>query len=111
MLPVICTLPQGCAGVVYVDPAPAVRGRGRGRGRVRAHMARRGRFGRSPFTVGAGQTAQVRVRLSTSARRALGMPGRRGRARSARRGRNVRAQVTLVVRGRRPQRANVTLRG
>jgi hypothetical protein len=94
----------GCDGVAYLDPAP----RGR-RGKPRALAARRGRYGRSRFSVAAGRTGTVRLPLSASARRAIGLPNGR-RARMARRGRRVKAVVTVAPRGRKPVKSDVTIK-
>jgi hypothetical protein len=94
----------GCEGVVYLDPAPRAKKRKR-----RAVAARRGRYGRSRFDVAAGSKVRLRLSLSPAARRKLGLkPGKR--ARMARRGRRVKAQVTVQQRGKRPVRSGVTLR-
>lgn len=108
----------GCRGVFFIDPAS---GKGKGKGkrgkgkkakaaRVIAVMARRGRFGRSPFVIASGKRRKLAVKLSTAARKALGLPTGR-KARAARRGRTVRAKITVVQRGRRAQHTVVTLRG
>jgi hypothetical protein len=91
----------GCAGTVYLDPAPRAR---------KAVAARRGRFGRSRFNVAAGGKARLRMSLSSSARRKLGLATGRRKARMARRGRRVKAQVTVQQRGKRPTKSRVTLR-
>lgn len=93
----------GCAGTVYLDPA----GRAKKR-KVRALAARRGRYGRSRFQVAAGRRARLRMSLSATARRKLGLSGRGARA--ARRGRRVKAKVTVKQRGRKPVKSRVTLR-
>jgi hypothetical protein len=103
----------GCRGTVYLDPAPAAkkarRGK-KGKGKnVKARMARRGRFGRSPFQIAAGKKGKVKVKLSASARAKLGLPKPR-KARAARRGRRVRAVVTVVQKGH-SRRSIVELRG
>lgn len=99
----------GCAGVAYLDPAPATRAaRGQG-GRVSANMSRRGRYGKSSFSIAAGRSKQLGVKLSPEARRALGLATGK-RARAARRGRRVKAVVTVVQRGRASARSIVELR-
>jgi hypothetical protein len=90
----------GCSGTMFLDPAAKAR---------KALAARRGRFGRSRFSVPAGSTARVRMSLSASARRKLGLPTGR-KARMARRGRKVKSQVTVKQRGKPPVRSKVTLR-
>ena len=105
-----------CRGVFFVDPASAKAKGKRGKGRkaraasVIATMARRGRFGRSPFVIAAGKRHKLAVKLSGAARKALGLPTGR-KARAARRGRAVRAKITVVQRGRRAEHTVVTLRG
>jgi hypothetical protein len=121
-VPVRCDEAADCRGTIYIDPAPAGakkdaagttggggangNGNGKGKGREargsapRARAARRGRFGRRVFVVPSGREARVPVRLSRAVLRRLGAPGR-GTARSARRGRSVKAQVTIDV-GRSP---------
>lgn len=119
----------GCVGDVFLDPAPAsvVKngvGNGKGKGaeqraegkgkekkaKVRALAARRGRFGKSPFQISAGKSKNLQVRLTTEARRKLGLPTGK-RARAARRGRRVKAVVSVVQRGKKAQRSVVELRG
>lgn len=112
----------GCTGVVYLDPAPRGSAKGKANGKARAKskakpkarpralLARRGRYGRSPFVIGAGKQARLKVKLTPIARRALRLPSAR-RARHARRGRRVRARLTVVQRGRAPIRSVVELRG
>lgn len=93
----------GCEGSVFLDPAP------RAKGKPRAIAARRGRFGRTRFAVAAGTSSRVRVRLTSSARRALGLP--RGRkASAARRGRRVKAVVTVAQKGKAPTKTKVKLK-
>jgi hypothetical protein len=102
----------GCVGDVFLDPAPAAKAtkKGKGKHKVRALAARRGRFGRSPFQIAAGKKKNLKVSLSTEARRQLGLPTGK-RARAARRGRRVKAVVTVVQRGKTAQRSVVELRG
>jgi hypothetical protein len=102
---------RGCRGDAYVDPAPVPATAGaKGRtARQRASLAR-GRFGRSRFVLAAGRAGEVKVRLSGAARQALGLTGR-GKAKAARRGRRVKAVVTVVQRGRRAHGSRVDLRG
>lgn len=104
----------GCRGQVFLDPVlSGKKGKARGKARrakVRAVASRRGRYGRSKFVVAGGKRRKLDVRLSGAARNALGLV-RSGKARAARRGRAVRAKVTVVQRGRRPQKTVVTLRG
>lgn len=113
----------GCRGELFLDPAPqgralgaakrpkaAANGKAKAK-RVKARMARRGRFGRSAFAVAAGGTAKLGVRLTPEARRALGLPSSAGKARAARRGRRVRAKVTVVQKGKKASVSIVELRG
>ena len=73
-------------------------------------MARRGRYGRSAFKIKPGSQDKVDVKLTGIALKKLGKP--RGRkARSARRGRRVRAVVTIAPRKSRAQRVTITLKG
>jgi diguanylate cyclase (GGDEF)-like protein len=112
------TVVGGCRGVAYLDPVKVVkkaakrRGKSRSR-RVTARAARRGRtgsFGRGSFVIAAGKQGKVKVRLTTAARRALGLlTGKRARA--ARRGRRIKAVVTVRQRGQRAQRTVIHLRG
>ena len=112
-----CTADAGaaCAGSVFIDPAPVAKKSKKARGKaknasVRAFMARRGRYGRSAFKITPGSEDTVDVKLSGMALKALGKP--RGRkARSARRGRRVRAVVTIAPRKSRAQRVTITLKG
>ena len=115
------TEPTGCAGEVFLDPGGAEAagkakgrakaGKAKGKPKPRAMLARRGRFGRSPFVVAAGKRAKLKVPLTPMARKALGLkPASRGKARAARRGRRVRARVTVVQRGRAATRSVVELR-
>jgi hypothetical protein len=117
------TEPTGCAGEVFLDPGGAEpagqakakghakAGKGKGKTKPRAMLARRGRFGRSPFVVAAGKRAKLKVPLTPMARKALGLkPASRGKARAARRGRRVRAKVTVVQKGRAATRSVVELR-
>ena len=118
----------GCAGEVFLDPAGAVpaakakgkakakghakAGRAKAKGKPRAMLSRRGRYGRSPFVVAAGKRKKLQVKLTPMARKALGLePARRGEARAARRGRRVRARVTVIQKGRAARRSVVELRG
>lgn len=94
----------GCVGTLYLDPLPRAR-----EGAPRAVAARRGRYGRGKFTAAAGAKARVRVSLSRSARRRLGLSSGR-RARAARRGRRVKGQVTVSQRGKKPVKSKVTLK-
>lgn len=94
----------GCQGTVFIDPAP----RGRA-GKPRALAARRGRYGRSRFDVPAGGRTRLDVKLSASARRALGLPTGR-KARMARRGRPVKAVVTVAPKGKKPTKSKVKLK-
>jgi hypothetical protein len=96
----------GCTGTVYLDPAP----RAARKGAPRAVAARRGRYGRGRFDVAAGKKARLRMSLSSAARRRLGLSSARKKARAARRGRRVKAQVTVVQRGKKPVKSNVTLK-
>ena len=73
-------------------------------------LARRGRYGKGPFVIASGKRGKATVKLSPSARRALGLKSS-GRARAARRGRRVRARVTVVQKGRAATRSIVELRG
>ena len=120
----------GCVGDVFLDPASASLvkngvGNGKGKGaeqraegkdkkakkaKVRALASRRGRFGKSPFQIAAGKSKNLQVRLSPVARRKLGLPTGK-RARAARRGRRVKAVVSVVQRGKKAQRSVVELRG
>ena len=119
----------GCVGDVFLDPAPASllkngvgngkgkgaeqRAEGKGKGKkakVRALASRRGRFGKSPFQISAGKSKNLQVRLTAEARRKLGLPTGK-RARAARRGRRVKAVVSVVQRGKKAQRSVVELRG
>ena len=92
---------KACAGTVYLDPYKKGRAKGR----------RTGRFGSTRFTVAAGEAIDVTVPLTAAARRALGLPSPR-KARAARRGRRVKAVVTVVPKGKgkAKQRAVVELR-
>lgn len=102
----------GCRGTVFLDPLPRGKTRKRaGRHRAVAVAARRGRFGSSPFVIASGQRRRVSVSLAPAARRALGLPSKPKRARAARRGRRVKAVVTVHQNGRGKQRAVVELRG
>ena len=87
--------PAGCRGGVHLDPG------GRRKGRP-------GRFGRARFAAAAGETIDVRIRLTKAARRARGMPSG-NRARAARRGR-VKAIVTITQPGRKPVKSKVKLK-
>ena len=97
------TEPSGCAGMVYLDPAP------RAKRKPRALAARRGRYGRSKFEVASGGKARIRMSLTNAARRALGL-GRRPKAQMARRGRRVKAVVTVTQTGKKPAKSNVTVK-
>ena len=94
----------GCAGTVYLDPLPRKK-----TGAPRAVAARRGRYGRGKFTAAAGTKVRIRMSLSASARRRLGLPAGR-KARMARRGRRVKAQVTVQQRGKAPVKSKVKLK-
>ncbi len=94
----------GCRGTVYLDPEPRS-----GSGKPRALAARRGRYGRRGFSVAAGKRTRLNVKLTASARRALGLPAGR-RARMARRGRPVKAVVTVAPTGKKPTRSQVKLK-
>ena len=94
----------GCTGAMYLDPLPRAK-----KGAPRAVAARRGRYGRGRFTAAAGTKARVRVSLSAGARRRLGLNSGR-RARAARRGRRVKAKVTIQQRGKKPVKSKVTLK-
>jgi hypothetical protein len=94
----------GCKGVVYLDPAPRHRA-----GRPQAMASRRGRYGRSNFAATAGGRATVKLRLTASARRALGLPTGR-KARMARRGRPVKVVVTVSQGGKKPVKSNTKLK-
>ena len=105
----------GCSGHVFLDPAPTRTRTGKAakggrKAKVRALAARRGRFGRSPFQIAAGKRRSVSVRLSPLARKRLGLPSAK-KARAARRGRRIRATVTVVQRGKAATRSVVELRG
>ena len=96
----------GCRGDVFLDPAPVGRSAKRGKGgkggkrpKVTAYLARRGRYGKKPFVIAAGRRAKLQVKLTPAARRALGLKAGK-RARAARRGRRVRAKVTVVQKGK-----------
>jgi hypothetical protein len=102
---------DGCRGRIYLDPAPKTKSskkKGR-KAKVRARMARRGRFGSSPFKIAAGKKKRVKVRLSASARAKLGLRAPR-KARAARRGRRVKAVMTVVQKGK-SHRQVIELRG
>ena len=107
---------NGCSGNVFLDPALAAsksakRGKGsKGNRKVRALAARRGRFGRSPFQIAAGKKKNLKVQLTTEARRKLGLPTGK-RAKAARRGRRVKAVVTVVQRGKKAQTSVIELHG
>ncbi len=94
----------GCQGTVFIDPEPRTRS-----GKPRALAARRGRYGRSGFNVAAGKRTRLNVKLSASARRALGLPTGR-KARMARRGRPVKAVVTVAPKGKKPTKSKVKLK-
>jgi hypothetical protein len=94
----------GCAGSIYLDPVPRAR-----KGKPRAQAARRGRYGRSRFAIAAGGKARVRMSLSAAARKRLGLATGR-KARAARRGRRVKAQVTVQQRGKKPVKSKVKLK-
>ena len=103
---------KACSGVIFIDPVPASKkSRKKAKGSsVRAFMARRGRYGNSPFKIKPGDESKVDVKLTGVAMKALGKP--RGRkARSARRGRRVRAVVTIAPTRARAQRVTITLKG
>jgi hypothetical protein len=107
----------GCTGFVFLDPVPGRKGKGKGKAarqkamrQALAFAARRGRYGSSPFVVAAGSRTRVAVRLTPEARRALGLPTG-GKARAARRGRRVKAVVTVQPKGGSKQKAVVELRG
>ena len=102
--------PAPCAGDLFVDPTRKVR-KGRRAARVRARMARRGRLGRSPFVIAQGKRHKLDVKLSAPARKALGLPTASRKARASRRGRSLRARVTVIQKGKRAQTTVVTLRG
>ena len=105
----------GCRGVVYLDPAPAVsrslKSKAKAKGKPRAIMARRGRFGRGPFVIASGKRGKASVKLTPEARRALGLSSSPKKAKASRRGRRVRAKVTVVQKGKKATRAVVELRG
>ena len=116
-----------CRGSIYLDPALSrgakgkAKGKGKARGkdksakaaRVLAVMARRGRYGRSAFVIAAGKHGTIDVALSKAARAALGIRKKKGRkkAHAARRGRTIRARVTIAQKGKRPQRTVIRVRG
>ncbi|HEX8122962.1 MAG TPA: hypothetical protein VF549_17060 [Solirubrobacteraceae bacterium] len=91
---------RGCKGTLFLDPP---------RPKPRAYAAVRGRYGRSRFAVAPGEQGKVRLRLTASARRALGLPPA-AKARAARRGRRVKAIVTVQPRGKKPVKQSVTLK-
>ena len=116
----------GCRGDVFLDPAPQgkafglSKSKGGKQKKIKARMARRGRFGRSPFVIAAGQKAKVKIKLSAEARRALGLAapkrakkaskgGAKVKARAARRGRRVKAKVTVVQKGPKGRKASVAI--
>ena len=103
---------SACTGSIFIDPAPVakVKGKRAERSSVTAFMARRGRYGSSPFKVSPGSEGSTQVKLTGVAMRAMGKA--RGRkARSARRGRKVRAVVTIAPKNTRAQRVTITLKG
>ena len=103
---------EGCAGVAYLDPMP-VAGKGKKAKRAKARAAaalRKGRYGKSSFVIAAGKSKNLKVTLTPAARRALGLPVGK-RARAARKGRKVKAVVTVQQRGRAAARSVLELRG
>jgi hypothetical protein len=108
----------GCAGDVFLDPARQgkalghrkAKGKARSKAKVRAQAARRGRFGRSPFQIAAGKKQSLSVKLTPEARNRLGLPKGK-KARAARRGRRVKAKVTVVQKGKKPVAMVIELRG
>ena len=100
---------KACAGVIFIDPVATKKGK-KAKASVNAYMARRGRYGTSPFKVRPGSEDKVDVKLTGIALKALGKP--RGRkARTARRGRRVRAVVTIAPKHARAQRVTIVLKG
>lgn len=108
----------GCAGDVFLDPAPQGKAKGHAKAKangkkakVRAVLARRGRFGRSPFQIAAGKKQSVSIKLTGMARSRLGLPRKATGARAARRGRRVKAKVTVNQKGKKPVAVVIELRG
>ena len=102
---------SACTGVVFIDPVPTRSEGSRGRtSSVIATMARRGRYGASPFRIRPGSGDSVDVRLTGVALRRLGRPRAR-RASAARRGRRVKAVVTIAPKRARAQRVTIVLKG
>lgn len=100
---------SACTGVIFIDPAPAKGKRAKKAKTVTAFMARRGRYGSSPFKVRPGSEGSTQVKLTGVAMRAMGKSRRKARA--ARRGRRVSAIVTIAPKNTRAQRVRVTLKG
>ena len=112
-LEITCGVDQtgGCSGVIYIDPAPRAKKSRKARSAsVVAFAARRGRFGSSPFKAAPGEHAKIGVKLSDVAMRALGR-ARKGKAHAARRGRRVKAVVTVKSKKGGTKHAFIDLRG
>jgi RTX calcium-binding nonapeptide repeat (4 copies) len=104
---------RACTGSIFIDSAPAAKRSSRKKAKkasVTAFMARRGRYGHTPFKIRPGSEDKVDVTLTGIALKALGKPRGR-RARSARRGRRVRAVVTIAPKRARAQRVTIVLKG
>ena len=105
---------KACSGVIFIDPVTKkAKGKKSKRARqsVSAFMARRGRYGSSPFKVKPGSEDKVDVKLSGIALKALGKKSRRRKARAARRGRSVRAVVTIAPKRAHAKRVTIVLKG
>ena len=105
---------KACSGVIFIDPVTKkAKGKKSKRARqsVSAFMARRGRYGSSPFKVKPGSDDTVDVKLSGIALKALGKKSRRRKARAARRGRSVRAVVTIAPKRAHAKRVTIVLKG
>ena len=101
---------DACTGALFIDPASSAKRKKARSATVHAFMARRGRYGTSPFRIRPGAEMTLQVKLTNLALRALGKPRRR-RAHAARRGRKVRAVVTIAPKNARAQRVKITLKG
>ena len=101
--------PKACTGVIFIDPVSA-KGKKAKKSALRAFMARRGRYGSSPFKVRPGEEGSTQVKLTGVAMRAIGK-SKGKRARAARRGRRVSAVVTIAPKNTRAQRIKITLKG
>ena len=105
---------KACSGVIFIDPVTSkAKGKKSKKAKqsVSAFMARRGRYGSSPFKVKPGGEDKVDVKLTGIALKALGKKSRGRKARAARRGRSVRAVVTIAPKRSRAQRVTIVLKG